>query len=419
MAEPAYAFSIPSIADDLPLACRIYHPQDLQNALSADKNGQRSVRGAILAHPYAPLGGSFDDTTVLSITETLLDQGFVVGTFNFRGAGDSAGRTTWSGKAEQEDYISFAGLIAYYLHGLGSVSECSPLELIRSASDLENICGSTTAARSGGSDLIHLLLGGYSYGSLVLARLPPMSDIVQRLGAAEIGTAAAEIVLRARTLSNQTKNTLKALNSPTSPRGRQLTPIDATTSPIKRNGASPIVIGGEETDPSARRRSRDSRRSLDLVRKSVEVPHRIRARMRRSSGPRITTGQAVEEPTSAVSKNSPSITTRYLFVSPVLLPFTHTLSPPGPPSFMPGMRKHAVADKGGGSAFLHNPTLVLFGSADGFTSVGRLRVWAEKMSRDTKSSFEWAEVEGAGHFWREAGVMQRLQEKLAAWVELS
>ncbi|KAK3719534.1 hypothetical protein LTR37_004392 [Vermiconidia calcicola] len=416
MAEPAYAFSIPSIADDLPLACRIYHPKGLQNASSGNKIGQRSFRGAILAHPYALLGGSFDDTTVLSITETLLDQGFIVGTFNFRGAGDSAGRTTWSGKAEQEDYTSFAGLIAYYIHGLGSASGVPTLDSIHSASDLENNFGSQNAMCTRGEGSIHLLLGGYSYGSLVLARLPPMSAIIQRMESAEIGTAAAEIVLRARTLSNQTKNTLRTSNSPTGPRGRQLTPIDATTSPTKRNGASPIVMGGEETDPSARRRSRDSRRSMDLVRKSVDVPHRIRARMGRSSGPQLVTGHDVQEPSSAVSQSSPSITIRYLFISPVLLPFTHTLSPPGPPSFTPGMRKLAAADKGGGIAFLQNQTLVLFGSADGFTSAGRLRVWAEKMARDSKSSFEWAEVKDAGHFWREAGVMQQLQEKLAAWV---
>jgi alpha/beta superfamily hydrolase len=73
--EPVYAFSIPSVADDLALSCRIYHPRQLE---------VHRARGAIIAHPYAPLGGCFDDAVVLAATETLLHEGYIVGTFNFR-----------------------------------------------------------------------------------------------------------------------------------------------------------------------------------------------------------------------------------------------------------------------------------------------------------------------------------------------
>ena len=84
MAEPAYSFSIPSIEDDTPLECRVYHPEGLSEILSDNMQNQKGVTGAVIAHPYAPLGGSFDDPVVLSITETLLEQSFIVGTFNFR-----------------------------------------------------------------------------------------------------------------------------------------------------------------------------------------------------------------------------------------------------------------------------------------------------------------------------------------------
>lgn len=81
--KPAYAFSIPSLEDDTPLDCRIYHPKKI--AKSSQQIGETSsIKGAIVAHPYAPLGGSQDDHVVLAVTETLLDQGYVVGTFNFR-----------------------------------------------------------------------------------------------------------------------------------------------------------------------------------------------------------------------------------------------------------------------------------------------------------------------------------------------
>jgi alpha/beta superfamily hydrolase len=79
--EPTYAFSLPSIQDDTPLECRIYHPKNLHSLLG-DK--QRPIKGSIIGHPYAPLGGCYDDPVVLSVTETLLEQGYIVGTFNFR-----------------------------------------------------------------------------------------------------------------------------------------------------------------------------------------------------------------------------------------------------------------------------------------------------------------------------------------------
>jgi alpha/beta superfamily hydrolase len=37
-----------------------------------------------VAHPYAPLGGCYDDPVVNFIGAQLLQAGYVVGTFNFR-----------------------------------------------------------------------------------------------------------------------------------------------------------------------------------------------------------------------------------------------------------------------------------------------------------------------------------------------
>ena len=84
MTSPAYSFSIPSIEDGLPLDCRIYHPKAIHHDLSLEGNDLHNPKCAIIAHPYAPLGGCYDDPVVLSITETLLRSEFIVGTFNFR-----------------------------------------------------------------------------------------------------------------------------------------------------------------------------------------------------------------------------------------------------------------------------------------------------------------------------------------------
>src|SRR3569833_3352819 len=48
-----------------------------------------------------------------------------------RGAGSSAGRTSWNGIPEKEDYMSFAAFMYYYAHfldpfGAGSASPASP-----------------------------------------------------------------------------------------------------------------------------------------------------------------------------------------------------------------------------------------------------------------------------------------------------
>lgn len=76
MSSPPLSFTIPSIHDRTELACRIYHPNP--------ETSSNQKRGAMIAHPYASLGGSYDDPTVLATAYALLREGFVVGTFNFR-----------------------------------------------------------------------------------------------------------------------------------------------------------------------------------------------------------------------------------------------------------------------------------------------------------------------------------------------
>lgn len=257
-----------------------------------------------------------------------------------------------------------------------------------------------------------LVLAGYSYGSLILARFPPTSDIVTRFESAEVGTAAAEIILRARTLAKQTLQALEEQQSPVSPRGRSLKP-HTPTSPSKR--ASPITVGGEETDPSDRRRSRDSRRSVDVIRKSVEVPHRIKERIKHRHVSRETSDvEDVSKNTipSASQYGAPQVATSYLFVSPVLMPFSSTLLSPGAPTAALNVRK---GDASSPKQYLYHRTLVAFGSNDAFTSSKRLKQWAEKQSQDSKGSLSWCEIDGAGHFWNEAGVLQALQQKVASW----
>ena len=79
--KPSLTFTVPSLHDGLPIDCRIYHP----HALAAPSDAPAWRRhAAVVAHPYAPLGGCYDDPIVDIVAGTLLRTGFLVGTFNFR-----------------------------------------------------------------------------------------------------------------------------------------------------------------------------------------------------------------------------------------------------------------------------------------------------------------------------------------------
>lgn len=80
---PTLSFTIPSVHDGLDLQCRVYHPTCLLPTEPSHVTGWRK-RAAIVAHPYAPLGGCYDDPVVDRIASTILKEGFLVGTFNFR-----------------------------------------------------------------------------------------------------------------------------------------------------------------------------------------------------------------------------------------------------------------------------------------------------------------------------------------------
>jgi hypothetical protein len=79
--EPALTLTLPSLHDDTPLDCRVYHPLSL-NPSPTSPPWRKHV--AVVAHPYAPLGGCYDDPIVDVIATTLLRLGYLVGTFNFR-----------------------------------------------------------------------------------------------------------------------------------------------------------------------------------------------------------------------------------------------------------------------------------------------------------------------------------------------
>lgn len=123
--------------------------------------------------------------------------GFTVHTdLDFSGAGDSEGRTSWTAKPELADYVSFYGFMLLYLHALKLGVEPNQ--------DSGNSSGS-----------IHLVLGGYSYGSMIASHLPATDVVVSLFRQAVSGTAPYEICKIAEELAGHSEERLHLPQSPT------------------------------------------------------------------------------------------------------------------------------------------------------------------------------------------------------------
>jgi len=103
---------------------------------------KRRTPAVITCHPYAPLGGSMDDHVVLSLQAALHKKfrDWHLVTFNFRGAGKSQGRTSWSGIPEQGDLEAVIGW---------AMDHCFPAEFV---------------------------LVGYSYGASIVSKIQQNLD---------------------------------------------------------------------------------------------------------------------------------------------------------------------------------------------------------------------------------------------------
>lgn len=454
--SPTLSFTIPSIQDDTVLQCRVYHPSCL-NPTSVSQATEWKKKVAIVAHPYAPLGGCYDDPIVDVVAATILRQGWVVGTFNFRGAGSSKGRTSWQSKPEQRDYVSFIGFIVYYMHLLSPPSApLSQPKFTQSDPQLNELSPVPSQAlpptQRLPSDTIHpsitlqsksddgrprLLLAGYSYGSMITSQLPAiLGGIIAPFQSPLPESAAAEIRLRAKCLAEQQneimkKNFASLVRYHKQQRPRSLGADDILRSPKMRGG---VRMGGEE-DP--RRASHDSRRSrnstiddMDVVRRSIDRVRsvtkngRFSPKRKGSSRSFASSHKGVSETSLGKDEDFQSMPTKvlevipgienefqtaYLLVSP-LQGWVNTLATMGIAKFL-GKDKPYETDK----KFAIDPTLAIFGDDDLFVSVKKLRTWAGKLTGPGES-FRYKEVANAGHFWHDHEALKILQEEVGDFV---
>ncbi|ERT01335.1 hypothetical protein HMPREF1624_02579 [Sporothrix schenckii ATCC 58251] len=534
--DPTLTLTLPSIHDGTPLDCRIYLPPSVLAVATGSPSAIASLprwRGhaAIVAHPYGPMGGSYNDPIVKMVAQTLLQpqpqlqpqassSSFVVATFNFRGAGRKPqGRTSWTAKPEAADYVTIAGFLYYFAHYLDPYGE-------KEAATSAQPPAPTSAPASRqllSSPPPTLLFAGYSYGAMVTSLLPPLATILASFARPLRGSPAAEVRLRAaRWAAIQNADFAAAMESGSA------AAAGGKGSPTKaRRGEARLsmgvrVGGGPDEDAQWRRTSHEVGEAGGALRhilhsspaapprRSASADHRpgrghshrhsksdsgnghanshVRSHaddldahaakneesgggsggsQRRVSGwmAKIRHGNKDEaappphddDPKSTTLSAVPNLTVvrpAYLLVSPPVglatslatLSFSGAASatgslfkrkrperpaPPAPPVTTPAATDDTTStdsndDNGDtddtNSKLACNPTLVVYGDADGFVSLKKIRTWAAGLTAASMAAsrgqpverhrplFRTQEVATAGHFWAEGRTYYELQE---------
>ena len=305
------------------------------------------------------------------------------------GAFGSKGRTSWTGNAEVGDYTSVAGFLIYYLHELGSQRNNLDNKASKDELKEENSCDQQERP-------LQIVIGGYSYGSMIASKVPSMEYLLYRFSTGADGTAFTEIILRARSLAQQTQEELWTSHTSDERERRDST---------RQYGAN-LHVGGEETYPEHRRRSQESRISNEIHR-SIQLVRKLPGLKRTPTDSKIT---AIERSSTITAKPEPKVKPAYLLISPLLPPISSLTAL----SFFQASSK---TDKEELQERLStNPSLAVFGSSDIFTSTKKLRSWAQSISAHPNSSFQFVEIDCAGHFWHEDGVEKRLRLAVREWI---
>ncbi|KAI0203475.1 Alpha/Beta hydrolase protein [Astrocystis sublimbata] len=366
--RPCLSITLPSVHDSTQLDCRIYHPSYLRDPSRTDV--QWLGHAAVVAHPYAPMGGCFDDPIVDVAAGTLLQLGFLVVTFNFRGAGKT-GRTSWTSRPEQADYVSVVGFLACYVHHLSK----DPL-LSR------HLQGEVPGA---------MLLAGYSYGAMIATRLPPLDTMLSYFATPALHTAEADIRLRAQHLAEAHMHEF--------------------ASPDSSHTCQGAGVGGEEVFSRVSRDEQlipDSHRE-ECIKDGVKRLLSCAPLVNRKPSSWSSNGSGCDDKARDCLQpvqGDISFRSAYLAISPPVGLVTRLVTM----SFSPG--GSISLD---GAMFTSNPTLVVYGDQDSFINHKKMREWTRQLSGAGASQFRCVAVSGAGHFWVEEGVYYKLRDTISTF----
>ncbi|KAI1100843.1 Alpha/Beta hydrolase protein [Jackrogersella minutella] len=403
--RPSLSFTLPSVHDNTKLDCRVYHPTCLNGPLGPSDTSWHQ-HAAVVAHPYAPLGGSYEDPVVHLVASTLLQLGFIVATFNFRGASSSHGRTSWTSKPERADYISVTGFLVYYVHYLRSPQHPS--------TDTNHNAPPPT-----------LLLAGYSYGAMVTLQLPPLGSFLSDFSSPPTHTPLADIRLRAQHLAEQQ---IMMSVTPSSPRKSLGMRVGGDEDTIRQKPREKLRL----PSPDREERIRKGVREILSRHKLIHRKHRHHHHHHHHPAGQLQTGETTEHEEICLESVGNLIQFRcaFLLVSPPLGIVTNlaTMSFSNPLSSWSKSRKEGSslsARNNEGNAkreeieaemkLVRNPTLVIYGDSDGFLTLKKMHDWTSQLGKTEGSQFRHVEISGAGHFWAEDGVVYELRESISSF----
>lgn len=333
------------------------------------------------------------------------------------GAGTSKGKTSWTGKPETNDYISFGGFLLHYLNNLQPPKLSSAPDQLHMKSEtgpspIQSSEETPAQSHINVDEGMIIVLGGYSYGSLITTLLPTTDVILSRFANATKGGAVAEIISRAADLSDQWNK--EARHDCEARRGRQLMMGQSV-----RASSHIMAEGGEGCEHGNRKASGASRRSLDGLRRSLDVSE---GKLSSRDGSRGDDDLRFRKD-GILPGDIQLPNTSYLLISPLLPPvstlatmFSNSGVTEGPEE-IPSSQQLSTDTILKREKFLSNNTLAIYGDKDFFTSQRKLRRWAEHLAGESNSKFWFREISGAGHFWVEDGVEEQLRAAVREWVQ--
>ena len=267
-------------------------------------------------------------------------------------------------------------------------------------SPIRSAYNTTSEADARATQGTQLILGGYSYGALIAMQLPTLDVILNRFQRVAKGTAEAEVRLRAVGLAAQWSKDAYLHHE-----RRQVRMVGSHEKVRSSARSMALAMGGDESEPGSRRHSHDSRRSLDAVRRSVERGRRKLGLKRHYDD--LSEEALIEE--SLASTSVPAPQTYYLLISPPLILVTTLVT-----TFSSMIRMNTPYSE---EKICCSPTLTIYGDRDFFTSQKRYRKWAEVLTAKPGSRFQFHEVAGAGHFYRDKGVETEMRSYIREWIQ--
>ncbi|KAK6349295.1 hypothetical protein TWF730_010045 [Orbilia blumenaviensis] len=355
------------------IEARVYHPTEFPQNYGLTPHTPR--KAAVVAHPYAALGGTWDDPVVLSLVALLTRKGYVVATFNFCGAGNSKGKTSWTGDREREEYATVTAFLVKYVECIDphafmvATTTATP-----TAAASETIAATPPTPSILAKQPIKVLLAGYSYGSLIASRTPSASHVLK--------TVDKDILAYATRTAYEWASTEKR-RSFAMARGAAL-----GRSVWANNDDDDDNNNGEEEGGETSRNVESGTKVDEKVNYNVQL----------------------------------ETETSWLLVSPLLPPVSMFLNLPNPMSWFPTKTKKEEEKEAEESTEDdtedERDVFAVYGTDDMFTGIGKYRNWTKGKVERSGGKFRGVEIDEAGHFWmQEEDWMVKLRDTVAGWID--